>query len=271
MKKLAIITVNYNNYKDTDDFIESFDSQTNKSFHIFVIDVSPDPEIISTSPHVTKVCADNHGYAYGLNTGYAMARQEGYTHFVFINNDTLVSKTFVAHTLEAIQKHPASLIGGKIYYAKGYEYHKDRYSKKDEGSVFWYAGGSIDWAHAIAVHRGVDIVDKGQYDTPEKTTFITGCLMCFDDAFVQKAGQMDDSYFLYYEDADWCARATKMGVDMFYEPSIIIYHKNSQSTGGSGSALHINYQEKNRIKFGMRYAPLRTKFHLLKNSLLHKK
>jgi GT2 family glycosyltransferase len=268
MKKLAVITVNYKNYADTEDFIASFSKQTNKDFHIYLVDVSPQPEPFPEYKNVTRIHAENKGYAFGLNTGYKLAQQDGYNKFVFMNNDVLVAQDFVDRALMSISAHPSSLIGGKIYYAKGFEYHKSRYSQKQEGHVLWYAGGIMDWANAFTVHRGVDDIDRGQYDAFEETEFVTGCLMCFDTELVKKAGLMDESYFLYYEDADWCARISKQGLHMYYDPTIIIYHKNSQSTDGAGSELHEEYQKKNRKKFGLRYAPFRTKLHLIKNSIL---
>lgn len=270
MKDLAVITVNYKNYADTEELVASFSKQTNRSYHIYVVDVTEQPKPFPDYKQVTRINAENKGYAFGLNTGYRLAEQDGYERFVFINNDVLVTRTFVDSTLTSIGAHPNSLIGGKIYYAKGFEYHKDRYQKNQYGKVLWYAGGVMDWANAFTTHRGVDEVDRGQYDKIEETEFVTGCLMAFDAALINTAGLMDDSYFLYYEDADWCARIAKLGLHMYYDPSLVIYHKNSQSTDGPGSKLHIEYQQKNRMKFGMRYAPFRTKIHLIINSLLHK-
>lgn len=269
MKGLAIITVNYQNYSDTEDFVNSFSKQTNKNHHIYIVDVSTYLEAFPESKNVTRIHAENKGYAFGLNTGLTLAQQDGYDKFVFINNDTLVTNDFVDHALTAVSAHPGSLIGGKIYYAKGYEYHKDRYDKNEVGKVLWYAGGIMDWANAFTKHRGVDDVDRGQFDKFEETEFVTGCLMCFDNSLIEKVGPLDDKYFLYYEDADWCARISKAGYHMYYDPSVIIYHKNSQSTDGAGSKLHEQYQEKNRMTFGLKYAPLRTKLHLLKNAILH--
>ena len=59
--------------------------------------------------------------------------------------------------------------------------------------------------------------------------------------------------------------AKKAGVKLFYDPSIIIWHKNAQSTGGSGSKLQQKYQRINRLRFGLKYAPIKTKLHLIKN------
>ena len=211
--------------------------------------------------------ADNKGYAYGVNLGVKQAISDGYESFVVINDDTFVKSDFVDQCLKCLNKNPNSIISGKIYYAPGFEYHKDRYSKKDLGKVIWYAGGSIDWNNVYINHRGVDEIDKKQFDLSQETDFITGCLMLFDKSAIDKIGYWDESYFLYYEDADWGEQAKKIAIKLIYDPSIIIWHKNAGSTGGSGSTIHQKYQNKNRIKFGLKYAPLRTKIHLLWHKL----
>ncbi|KXK09115.1 MAG: N-acetylglucosaminyl-diphospho-decaprenol L-rhamnosyltransferase [Microgenomates bacterium OLB22] len=118
-----------------------------------------------------------------------------------------------------------------------------------------------------AHHRGVNEVDEGQYDNEEMTRFITGCFVAFSLGTYRRIGQWDESYFLYFEDADWSERAIRQGLTLWYVPSIVLWHKNAQSTGGSGSATHLRYQEQNRLRFGLRYAPLRTKIHLIINIL----
>ena len=79
--------------------------------------------------------------------------------------------------------------------------------------------------------------------------------MLYDKSVLDRVGFWDESYFLYYEDADLCVRAQQAGVKLFYDPTIVIWHKISQSTGGSGSSLHEKYQNRNRLRFGLKYAP----------------
>lgn len=165
--------------------------------------------------------------------------------------------------------HPRTIGGGKIYYADGFEYHKE-YAKNDLGNVIWFAGGKIDWNHVITSHVGVDEVDEGQFNEEKEVDFLTGCMMFFDKAALDVVGFWDESYFLYYEDADWSVRAKKAGIRLVYTPRVTLWHKNAQSTDGAGSSIHTKYQEKNRVKFGLAYAPLRTKLHLLKNLFWHK-
>lgn len=266
--KLAIISVVYENYEVLGEFFVSLNKQSNGNFHLFLIDLSDHKQKIQSpinNQQLTIINSNNKGYAHGVNIGLKEAFKQGYQYFCVINNDTYFNNNFVDSVLSSIISHPSSIIGGKIYYAPGYEYHKDRYQKKDSGKVLWFAGGSVDWNHAFTPHRGVDKVDKGQYDKLEKTGFVNGCLMCFDKNVVEKVGMWDEKYFLYFEDADYCERAKQKGIGLWYDPSIVIWHKNAQSTGGSGSKLHVKYQEKSRLRFGLKYAPLKTKLHLLKN------
>jgi hypothetical protein len=269
--RLAIITVVYNNYDVLKDFFISLEKQTNQNFRVFIADLSTKREVIgSQKVPFSLIDCTNLGYAFGVNMGINHAIKEGMDHFCIINDDVYFKKDFVENILHSFSVYASSLIGGKIYYAPGYEYHKDRYTLSEKGNVLWYAGGTVDWNHAITTHRGVDEVDHGQYNTPEDTGFITGCFMCFDKVVVDKIGNWDTSYFLYYEDADYSERARRAGIPLRYDPTIILWHKNAQSTDGAGSLIHQKYQESSRKKYALKYAPVRTKLHILKNYFLKK-
>lgn len=264
--RFCVITVVYQNYSILKNFAESLFTQTNKDYHLFIIDLSRDKQEISyPNLPLTIITSKNLGYAYGVNIGIKEAINKRFSQFCIMNNDTYFNKDFVQSVRHSIDKNPSSIIGGKIYYAPGYEYHKTKYKKGDLGNVIWYAGGSIDWNHALTPHRGVDEIDNGIYDKQEETMFVNGCLICFDKTVVEKVGYWDESYFLYFEDADYCVRAKQKNIKLIYDPTIIIWHKNAQSTGGSGSKIHLKYQKKNQLLFGLKYAPWRTKLHLLKN------
>lgn len=264
-KNLAIITVNFENYSVTKEFLTYFKDVTDTAMQIFIIDLSRKKEALPTNNKVTVIPAENKGYAYGINIGLTEAIGGGFDKFVIINNDTRIDAQFISCVYHSLNNHSSSIISGKIYYEVGFEYHKNRYQKEEAGKVIWYAGGNIDWQNVYIKHRGVDKVDNGKYDQFEETDFVSGCLMCFDKQVIDRIGLWDESYFLYYEDADYCERAKRKGIKLFYDPSIVIWHKNAQSTQGSGSKLHQKYQNINRLKFGIKYAPLKTKLHLLKD------
>jgi len=269
---IGLITVNYNQYQLTRDFLDSLKTIKNaKKVAVFIADVSSKKEEFKIGKYPMSVVIKslpNKGYAYGINQGTKFFLKKGLTKFCAINNDILFDKNFANQAQKGFKK--ADVFGGKIYYAPGYEYYK-KYDQSVIGKVLWYAGGANDWKNVITIHRGVDEVDHGQYDQFEKTDFITGCMLFFNKKVIKKVGFWNEKYFLYYEDSDFCERVKRSGFDLYYNPKVIIYHKNSQSTGGSGSPLHVKYQRKNRLIFGLKYAPFRTKVHLIKNYILSSK
>lgn len=263
---LAIITVVYQNYNILDDFLKSLKKQTDKNFQVFIADLSLNKQNLASQGVPLRVIkSENKGYAHGINLGLKQAIENGFDKFCVMNDDTYFKNEFVNNVSKSIISHPSSIIGGKIYYAPGYEYHKNRYEKKDLGKILWYAGGKVDWNNALTPHRGVDEPDHDQYDKVEQVDFVNGCLMCFDKKVINIVGSWDEKYFLYFEDADFCERAKRKNIKLYYDPGIAIWHKNAQSTGGAGSLTHQKYQKINRLRFGLKYAPLRTKLHLLKN------
>ncbi|MBI3619934.1 glycosyltransferase family 2 protein [Candidatus Roizmanbacteria bacterium] len=268
---LAVITVVYQNYRVLEDFFSSLKNQSVKDFKLFLTDQSPSPQNIATPTFACDVShSANLGYAHGVNVGLAQASTQAYDYFCVINTDTVVDRLFVAKMLYSLKNHPGSIIGGKIYYAKGFEYHHNRYAKNELGSVLWYAGGGVDYQNGLTFHRGVDKVDHKQYDNFEKTDFVTGCLLGFDRSVLHKVGFWDENYFMYFEDADFCERAKQQTITLYYDSAIVIWHKNAQSTGGAGSPLHQKFQRNSRLRFTLKYMPLWTKLHLLKNALFNR-
>jgi GT2 family glycosyltransferase len=116
---------------------------------------------------------------------------------------------------------------------------------------------------------GVDDMDHPMYDQATLTDFVTGCCMVYDKSVYEKVGKWDEKYFMYFEDTDYCMRAKKKGVKVRYEPTIKLWHKNAQSTGGSGSDFHTKSMERSRTRFALKYAPWRTKLHIIKNTFLN--
>ncbi len=268
--RLALITVVYQNYNVLEDLFSSIKKQNKGDYQLIMADLSDNRKVIKTDIPITVIETKNLGYAHGINICLNEAIKQGYTQFAIINCDVILDKTFIENILRSLSDHSSAIIGGKIYYAKGYEFHKNRYKNNQFGHVLWYAGGKVDWKNAFISHRGVDDTDHGQYDTFKRTDFVPGTLMAFDKSVVDKVGLWNEKYFLYFEDADFCERAKRKGMNLYYDPSIIMWHKNAQSTGGAGSKLHQKYQQINRVRFGLKYAPLKTKLFLMKNYLLNK-
>lgn len=209
----------------------------------------------------------NIGFTGGNNQGIKQALAHNADAVLLLNDDTKVDANAISHLARTLfSKKEIGLVAPKIYFYPGFEFHKDRYARRDLGKVLWYAGGEIDWNNCIGIHRGVDKVDRGQYDAMEDVQFATGCCLLIKREVFEKIGFLDERYFLYLEDLDFNIRAKKAGFRIVYEPYSVIWHKNAQSSR-SGSTLHDYFFTRNRLLFGMTYARARTKFALLREAM----
>jgi len=210
---------------------------------------------------------ENLGFAEGNNIGIRYSLKNGADWVFLLNNDTEVARKALVRLIKVGNSNKRTgILAPKIYFAEGYEFHRERYSKEERGRVIWYAGGKIDWQNVIGQHRGVDEVDRGQYDQITETDFISGCAMLIKRKVLEKIGNLDEKYFLYYEDADFCQRAKKRGFKLVFVPKAKVWHKNL-GTGRTGSELQDYYLTRNRLLFGMRWAPFQTKLALAKQSI----
>ena len=279
MKRVAIIIVNYNGWQDTIDCLKSIShlNLPDIKLHTVVIDNDSSndsydqlTEFITKEEELVNVelvkLSSNLGFSGGTNVGIKSAIAQDDDYIMLLNNDTTVDLDLVTELVKAANKK-AGIVVPKIYFAKGYEYHKGRYTKAEQGKVIWYAGGQIDWNNMYASHRGVDEVDKGQYDVKEQTEFASGCCMLVSREVFDEVGYLDDDLFLYLEDLDFCLRSIKEGYEIIYKPKAMVWHKNASSSDKPGSKLHQYYLTRNRLIVGMRYAPIRTRVALLKESL----
>jgi GT2 family glycosyltransferase len=207
---------------------------------------------------------NNLGFSGGQNLGIKYGLENGVDYFLILNNDVVLEENFLIELLKTFDIENCGIVSPKIYFAKGYEFHKDRYKDEEKGKVIWYAGGKIDWQNVIAFHRGVDEVDNRQYEKLEKTDFASGCCEMIKKEVFNKIGLFDEKYFLYYEDNDLSQRARKAGFDIYYQPKATLWHLNAGSTGGSGSSLHDYYITRNRLLFGFKFASLKAKLALIR-------
>jgi len=217
---------------------------------------------------IVQETQQNGGFAWANNELAKMAFRDGCDSIILLNNDTTVDPDFVAPLVKQLGDPRVGMVCPKIYFYPGCEFHLQAYKKSELGKVIWYAGGVIDWANVFTSHWGVDEVDHGQFDQVVETDFATGCCVALTKKTVEAVGFINEQYFLYYEDADWSMEIKKAGLKIIVEPASIVFHKNAGSTGGSGSPLQQYYQTRNRIYFGLKYAPLKTKLHLIKNAIL---
>jgi len=264
--KHAVVLVNYKVAKDTIACVKSIE-QCKDQPHIIVVDNGSTGEVFQklrdTCPGLDIIIAGaNIGFSAANNLGIKKALKLGAEVVYILNNDTQVDPNLFFRAYRYVGgKNRIS--GGKIYYARGYEYHPEQ---KGQGNIIWYAGGYMDWRSVIARHRGVDEVDSGQYDKTKQVDFITGCFIAVPRQVFKKIGLLDEPFFLYLEDTDFCLHAAKMNVEVMYNPHLVVYHCNSSATV-AGSPLVDYYLTRNRFFIGCRYGSLRLRFALLREAM----
>ncbi|WP_143092542.1 glycosyltransferase family 2 protein [Arsenicibacter rosenii] len=237
---VSLITINYNQAQVTCDMLASTRVLTYPNVEIIVVDNGSrdDPRpLISQGgyPNVTVIMSpENLGFSGGNNLGIRQAKGD---YLFLLNNDTIVTPDLVTNLLGPFLKNPAV----------GVTCPKIRFY--DQPNVLQYAG-----YHPLSRFTGrtwaVGLMeeDKGQYEAGGPTFFAHGAAMMVSRRVLETAGSLDDSFFLYYEELDWSARIRKAGFVIYYEPSALIYHRESMSVGKQ-SALKVYYHIRNRLWF----------------------
>src|SRR3989344_8476608 len=229
--KLAIVILNFNGLDDTLTCLDSIRKlKTDDVFleTIVVDNFSSDgsQEALPKEKDIVYIQnQDNFGYAGGNNVGIKYALERNADAVLILNNDTFVDSKLILNLIDVLDQ--GDVISPKIFFARGFEFHKLRYSPKDLGKVIWSAGGEIDWSNVLGKHLGVDEVDRGQFGVRKQITFATGACMFVKREVFEKIGYFDEKYFLYLEDMDFCMRAKKAGFRIIFEPSAVVSHKNA--------------------------------------------
>ena len=266
--KLAIIVVHYKGRDLTEACLASLKKTQRPELALKVIVVdNGSSELLNFADNdfveLVKT-RTNLGFTGGNNVGIKKALAQGAEWIMLLNNDTLLPTDFFEIFSQIDLK--AGIIAPKIYFAPGKEYHYERYQEKDRGRVIWYAGGVIDWQNVYGSHRGVDEVDRSQYDQTATTDFSSGCAMLIKRAVFEKIGLLDEDYFLYLEDLEFCQRAKRAGFKVVFEPRLCLWHVNAGSSS-VGGPLQDYFMTRNRLLFGQQYAPFRAKLALMRESL----
>ena len=250
-----IIILNWNGTEDTLECLESFRKVDYSSYKTIVVDnsskVSCKGEVLARYPTVEVIELENNlGFAGGCNVGIKRAIDEGANYVWLLNNDTEVEPNALTTMVKEGEKNTrAGILGSKIYYF-------------DERHIINHTGGRVvphKWH--ITIHVGAGEVDVGQYNEVKEFDYVTGCSMLVKREVIEQIGLMDEKYFLYYEETDWCLKAKKAGWSIIYVPESVIYHKVSRSIQ-KNSPLRNYYFARNSLRFIVRNFPFMLIFAL---------
>lgn len=188
----------------------------------------------------------NSGFSGGHNQGMAAVQAE---HYLILNSDALLRPGFLRTVLAAADANPqAGLIAPRIETRDGdVQVSCFRFHSPASELIRGAASGPVTrllQRHVVALKPPVD---------PEQIEWASFACILLRGSMVRQIGQMDEGYFLYFEDAEYCLRARRAGWGIVQEPCAVAVHFR----GGSGPVKAL---EKARSRLPPYYYASRTRF-----------
>lgn len=234
---LCIVIINYRTSKLTIECLHSLESEIKalSSLKVVVIDNNSGDDSL---PLIENAITSNNwqdwvllipspvngGFSYGNNVGIKAIQANNY---LLLNSDTIVRHGAVKNLLEALEKYPqAGIISPRLEWL----------DETPQISCFRDRSPINEFINAAKTSIVTDIFNK--YDVPlpvsdqvmevEWTSF--ACVLIRKEV-IDKIGLMDENYFMYFDDIDYCRRTREFGWQIIHYPLARIVHLR----GGSGS------------------------------------
>lgn len=242
-----IVIVNWNGRADTLECLASLGNATLPNVQTVVVDNGSEDgsaaAIRDAYPRVTVIEAGrNLRFAGGNNAGIRHALDRGAAQILLLNNDTTVAPDFLEHLTGSLNGTPGTgVVAPKVFY----------YSSP---GVIWYAGGEISFWTGTMRHAGIRQSDGPRFGTVTDTAYASGCCFLALRKVFEEIGLLDETFFMYTEDADWCLRARTAGYRILFEPRAHVWHKVSVSAGGHLSAFKLRHKFVSNLRFFARHA-----------------
>lgn len=193
----------------------------------------------------------NLGFAGGNNVGFRYALARGDADYVWaLNNDTVVPPNALSPLVDHMRSHPdIGLCGSTVYFMM------------QPQTVQALGGATYNRWMGCSAHLGllakipVDI-DQTASTIESRLSYVFGASMLASSTFLEKAGLMQEDYFLFFEELDWAERAKQAGFRLGYSPGSVIYHKAGAATGSlEETTFSLYFLNKNRLRFIWRFYP----------------
>jgi len=198
---------------------------------------------------------ENLGFAGGVNVGLrALIAAGDVNYFWVLNPDTVLEpETLRAFVEKAQDVGRFSVIGGRVVY-------------QEDPELVQSDGGRIHKLGCTAISVNMRRSTETPMPAAESLDFVTGASMFASRAFLERAGLMDEGWFLYYEEIDWQLR--RGDLPLVLAPRAVVRHHAGASIGsGSGRAVAspfaVYFTYRNLLRFAARWFPLRLPFAYL--------
>ena len=176
----------------------------------------------------------NGGFAYGNNVGFRHAWESGSVpdYFFLLNPDASVHPDAIASLVRFLEKNPRAASAASQL-------------QGEDGVVWPYAfrfptmiGQVISSLNFGPLYRLFEehMTLRQMGDAPTAVDWFPGAAMMLRSEVVRQLGGMDERYFLYYEETDFCLKLRQAGWSNWYVPSSHVTHLSGKSTGVTGVA-----------------------------------
>lgn len=274
LDNMPIVCIVLLNFEGADDTVACLDSLLNisyQNYRIVIVDnASSDSSVDTISQYFSQINLDefcfyaspvaamqsdvtqcrytliqsqvNGGYGFGNNIGIRYALKSSDTDYLLIlNNDTIVDSDFLEPMVTMCeQDETIGIASGKIYY-------------HDRPDVIWFNGGRFYPCTAKLEHVNYKEKDVGQ-QPPIDNNFISGCMWLIPRRVIESVGFINEGYFMYVEDLEYCHRALIQGYRLEVCSKSIVWHKVGGSAGGDLSTFSVYWSARNKTKFIMQYS-----------------
>lgn len=245
---LSIIIVNFNGKHFLADCLDSIEKQISCSHEVILVDnASSDGSaefIREKYPFVILVESRvNTGFTGGNNLGARLARGR---FFLLLNNDTKLLSD-IAPLLNEFEDDTLGALGCRIYYGDGRQQFSFGFEHTPSRIILsWLGLGGIlllpNWFRR-------NEMNVGSYDEPHKDIdWVSGAAMLTARSLWEQMKGLDEGYFMYIEDVDYCKRVRNAGYRVAYSPDAEVIHYEGAGKPWLGSNA-LNYSMQSYIRY----------------------
>lgn len=235
----VLVTITFNAMKEAilDPFFACVFAQDDRDFLLLVIDNASTDGTVDylrrlDHPNVRVVLnTRNIGFSAACNQGVTFARDLSASYITFINNDTEFDSHLFGGLISSLKESKASGLSPLILY-------------HEQPRNIWFVTGSNPWKRGLASNHKWLGLPRSVAPTHRflPTEFAPGCCLIFYMDVFNIVPGFDESYFVYWEDVDFCRVLFKHGLSIMVDTSLECLHKVSASTGGGFSDFSVfNY------------------------------
>jgi hypothetical protein len=185
---------------------------------------------------------ENVGFTTGHNLLIRRALALGATHVLLLNNDAVLDPACVSSLVEVARAPRVAAVGAKIM--------------ADPGRL-WMAWGRVTWRAALVKPVGHGLPDGPPFNQVRDVEWVSGCAMLLSREALEEIGPLDERYFAYHEDADWCTTARDRGYRVRFAPSARVIHEGEGCQTNNGGPHPARYlSARNTVLFARKHGRL---------------